>query len=129
MPKFGEIGLGKVESSELLRNLNNQVREMEKNAEQYLALQALRRPRRRRGAVVHGARTLPYSLSRSGNGGAWIKPLVKEVAILSLYLPVGDQLDPAHQPVPYIGETFRGIAGLRRELDLPTACPTKAALR
>src|SRR5271167_4236066 len=115
MPKLVEIGLGEVERGELLRDLNNQAREVEKNAEQYLALRARRRGR----AVVYRARALPYSLPRSGNGGTWIEPLIEEVAVLSLHLPVRDQLDLAHQPAPYIGEAFRGIAGLRSELDFP----------
>src|SRR6516225_4138459 len=119
MPKFVEIGLGEVERGELLGDLDNQAREIEKNAEQYLALQALRRPRRRRWAVVYRTRALPHSLPRSDSGRAWIEPFIKEVAVLSLHLPVGDQLDPADQPAPYIGEAFGSIAGLRRELDFP----------
>src|SRR6516164_1130787 len=119
MPKLVKIGLGEVERGELLRDLNNQAREMEENPEQYLALQALRRARRRWWTVVYRARTLAYSIPRSGGRGAWIEPLVEEIAVLSLHLPVGDQLDPTHQPAPHIGKAFRGIAGLRGEFDFP----------
>src|ERR1700757_821545 len=92
---------------------------MEKNPEQYLALQALRRTRTRWRAVVYRVRALAFSVSRSGNRLARIEPLIKEIAVLGLYLPVGDQLDPAQQPAPHIGEAFRGIAGFRSELDFP----------
>src|SRR5271165_1733290 len=119
MPKLVKIGLGQVERGELLRDLNNQAREMEEDPEQYFALQALRGARRRRRALVYRARALAYSIPRSGNRGAWIEPLIEEITVLSLHLPVGDQLDPAHQPAPHIGEAFRGIAGLRSELDFP----------
>ena len=56
MPKLVKIGLGEVERGELLRDLNNQAREMEENPEQYLALQALRRARPDAAAF---ARTFP----------------------------------------------------------------------
>src|SRR5271163_4445040 len=119
MPKLVKIGLGEVEKGELLRDLDNQAGEMEENPEQYLALQALRRARSGRWAVVYRARALTYSIPRPVNRRAWIEPLIEEIAVLSLHLPVGDQLDPAHQPAPHIGEAFRGIAGLRGELDFP----------
>src|SRR5580693_3146828 len=119
MTKLVKLGLGEVERGKLLRDLNNQAREMEENPEQYLVLQALRRARRRRWAVVHRTRALAYSIPRLRNRGAWIEPLIEKIAVLGLHLPVGDQLDPAHQPVPHIGEAFRGIPGLRSELDFP----------
>src|SRR4029077_8902209 len=100
MPQPIEISLGEIEPGELLRDLHNQVWEMQKDAEQYLALQVLRRARWRRWTIVYRARALPPSLPRSANSGAWVKPLVKEVAVLCLHPPVGDQLYPAHQPVP-----------------------------
>src|SRR5271169_3995986 len=119
MPKLVKFGLGEVERGELLRDLDNQAREMEENPEQYLALQALRRARARRRAVVYRARALAYSIPRSGNRGAWIEPLIKEIAVLCPHLPVGDQLDLAYQAAPHIGEAFRGITWLRSELDFP----------
>src|SRR6516164_1107020 len=119
MPKLVKLGLGEAERGKLLRDLDNQAREMKENSEQYLALQALRRTRTRRRAVVYRARALAYSIPRSGVRGAWIEPPIKEIAVLGLHLPVRDQLDPAQQPAPHVGEAFRGIAGLRSELDFP----------
>jgi hypothetical protein len=58
MPKLVKFDLGEVERGELLCDLDNQAREMEENPEQYLALQALRRARARRRAVVYRARAL-----------------------------------------------------------------------
>jgi len=58
LPKPGKIRLGEIERGELLGDLTNQARELEKDAKQNLALQALRRPRRRRRPIVHCARGL-----------------------------------------------------------------------
>ncbi len=78
MPKPVEIGLGEIERGELLGDLDNQGREMEKNTKQYLALQALRRARRRRRAVADAAVLGELSHDLVSRLDAWIEPRLEK---------------------------------------------------